>query len=71
MSNTGRLRFLNEIESVNAEAKRLLEEEHVLTVIVLSHCGYEVDQEIARQAIPGISIVVGSHSHTLLYNGNW
>ncbi|XP_022902715.2 apyrase [Onthophagus taurus] len=69
IASTEKLKFLDESESVNKEAERLFNEEGVFTVIVLSHCGYEVDQEIARKAIPGISVIVGAHSHTLLYNG--
>ncbi|KRT82056.1 hypothetical protein AMK59_3653 [Oryctes borbonicus] len=69
MSNVGKLSFLDEINSTNTEAKRLLREEGVFTVIVLSHCGYELEKQIARQAIVGISLIVGGHSNTLLYNG--
>lgn len=69
LSSTESLIFLDESSSVNAEAQRLLDVENVFTVIVLSHCGYDVDQEIARKAIPGISVIVGAHSHTLLYTG--
>ncbi|KAI4455141.1 nucleotidase-related [Holotrichia oblita] len=69
IASTENLIFLDESESVNAEAQRLLDEEGVFTVIVLSHSGYEVDQRIAANAIPGISVIVGAHSHTLLYTG--
>ncbi|GJQ83468.1 hypothetical protein Trydic_g8593 [Trypoxylus dichotomus] len=68
-SYTGKLSFLDEIKSTNAEAQRLLQQEDVFTVIVLSHCGYELEKQIARQAIVGISLIVGGHSNTLLYNG--
>ncbi|MDB5542148.1 MAG: 5-nucleotidase [Devosia sp.] len=34
-------------------------------IIVLSHIGYTVDQELAK-AVPGIDIIVGGHSHTYL-----
>ncbi|KAI4455137.1 nucleotidase-related [Holotrichia oblita] len=69
IASTENLIFLDESESVNAEAQRLLDEEGVFTVIVLSHSGYDVDQRIAANAIPGISVIVGAHSHTLLYTG--
>lgn len=36
-------------------------------VIVLSHIGYTVDQDLAA-AVPGIDVIVGGHSHTLLSN---
>ncbi|KRT83949.1 Calcineurin-like phosphoesterase, partial [Oryctes borbonicus] len=67
LSSTENLRFLDESESVNKEAERLLKEENVFTVIVLSHCGFDVDQLIAAKASKGITVIVGSHSHTLLY----
>ncbi|KAF5299598.1 hypothetical protein FQR65_LT09403 [Abscondita terminalis] len=70
ISNSGKLKFLDESETVNKEAKRLVEEEHVHTVIVLSHCGYEIDKEIAKNATSKISIVVGAHSHSFLYTGS-
>jgi 2',3'-cyclic-nucleotide 2'-phosphodiesterase (5'-nucleotidase family) len=34
-------------------------------VVVLSHCGYEVDRAIARE-VGGVDLVVGGHSHFLL-----
>ncbi|XP_017769128.1 PREDICTED: apyrase-like isoform X1 [Nicrophorus vespilloides] len=69
MSLTEKLKFLDEIESVNAEAERLMEKEGVFSVIVLSHSGYEKEMEIAKKAAKGISVIVGGHSHSLLYNG--
>ncbi len=35
--------------------------------IVLSHLGFDKDRELARQ-VPGIHIIVGGHSHTILPN---
>lgn len=69
MSQTEKLTFLDEVESINKEAQRLVDEEDVFTNIVLSHSGYSVEQEIARRVGPKVSIVVGAHSHTLLYPG--
>jgi 2',3'-cyclic-nucleotide 2'-phosphodiesterase (5'-nucleotidase family) len=60
--------FRNEIESVNAEAKRL--ENEVFTNIVLSHCGYKADLEMARKSVGKISMVVGGHTDTFLYTGS-
>ncbi|KAF5274772.1 hypothetical protein FQA39_LY18707 [Lamprigera yunnana] len=68
LSSTGQLIFLDEIESINKEAERLVLEENVDTVVVLSHCGYEMEKTFARKASPKISIIVGAHSHTLLLN---
>ncbi|MEQ8169846.1 MAG: bifunctional UDP-sugar hydrolase/5'-nucleotidase [Candidatus Eremiobacterota bacterium] len=36
-------------------------------VVVLSHEGYERDREIAGK-VPGIDLIIGAHSHTLLKN---
>nr|CAH7737873.1 unnamed protein product [Callosobruchus chinensis] len=69
ISNTGKLRFLPESASVNAEAERLVEEEGVFTVIVLSHSGYDHDRLMAKNASDKISLIVGGHSHTFLYTG--
>jgi len=54
---------------VNEEAERLVREEGVFTNIVLSHSGYDVDQQMAANASDKISLIVGAHSHTFLYTG--
>jgi len=69
IASTETMQFFDEVESVNAEAERLKAEENVFTIIVLSHAGYDIDQYIAAKAVPGISLIVGAHTHTLLYNG--
>lgn len=68
LSSTGRLKFLDESNSVNKEAQTLVENENVDTIIVISHCGYNSEKNIAMKAGPKISIIVGAHSHTLLFN---
>ena len=55
------------MESINAEAKRL-KATGVDILIALGHSGYEVDQAIAA-GVPDIDLVVGGHSHSLLYTG--
>ncbi|XP_032670462.1 apyrase isoform X2 [Odontomachus brunneus] len=67
IANTGKLKFLNEVESVNAEAQRL-QEKGVDIIIVLSHCGLNVDRVMAANC-PLVDVIVGGHSHTLLYTG--
>ncbi|KAF2887392.1 hypothetical protein ILUMI_18782, partial [Ignelater luminosus] len=57
LSNTGKLRFLDESNSVNKEAERIKDD--VDTIIVLSHCGYEADKIIAKYAAEKISVIVG------------
>jgi 5'-nucleotidase len=71
ISNTEQLKFFDESESVNAEAERLVKEENVFTNVVLSHSGYDTEQEIAKKATAAskIGLVVGGHSHTFLYTG--
>ncbi|ODN69287.1 bifunctional metallophosphatase/5'-nucleotidase [Methylobrevis pamukkalensis] len=44
-----------------------LTEAGVDKIVVLSHSGYTVDQRIAA-TVPGIDVIVGGHSHTLLSN---
>ncbi|KAI5645834.1 calcineurin-like phosphoesterase domain-containing protein [Phthorimaea operculella] len=68
LASTGLLEFTDEIETVRLEAEKL-HQNGVNIIIVLSHCGIEIDREIALHAGPYIDIVVGGHSHTLLYNG--
>lgn len=36
-------------------------------IVVLSHCGYPVDRELAA-TVPGIDVIVGGHTHTKLLN---
>lgn len=72
ISQTEKLKFLSESDSVNKEAERLVREEGVFTNIVLSHSGYDVDQIIAQNATAAskIGLIVGGHSHTFLYTGD-
>jgi 5'-nucleotidase len=37
-------------------------------VVLISHCGEDVDQQLARR-VPGIDVIVGGHSHTRLPQG--
>lgn len=39
-------------------------------VIMLSHCGVDVDQEIASK-VSGIDLIVGAHTHTELHETLW
>lgn len=61
------MKFLDEVETVNDEAKRL-KEMGVDIIIVLSHCGLDVDRTMAAKC-PLIDVIVGGHSHTFLYSG--
>ncbi|XP_053681193.1 apyrase-like [Anopheles nili] len=68
LSMTERLRFLDEVESVNQEASTL-KQLGVDIIVVLSHCGFTEDRRIAREC-PDVDVVVGGHSHTLLHTGD-
>lgn len=69
IAKTGKLKFLNEASSVRAEAE-VLKNQGVNKIIVISHCGLDRDREIARDGGPNIDIIVGGHSHSLLYTGS-
>lgn len=66
----GKLKFLNESKAVQTEAAQLKQQHGVDIIIVLSHCGLDVDYEIARNAGPNIDVIVGGHSHTYMHSGN-
>lgn len=68
LSRPEKLKFLDEIESIKAEVTNL-KQEQVDIIIVLSHCGLSLDREIAHAIGEDIHVIVGSHSHTLLYKG--
>jgi 5'-nucleotidase len=59
---------LNAVKTINLEAKKL-KFKGVNIIIVLSHCGIVYDKIIAANC-PDVDVVVGGHSHILLYNGN-
>lgn len=69
ISSPGNLHILDEIDSVKKEAERLKTEEDVNIIIVLSHCGLVIDREMAQKSDDLIDVIVGGHSHTLLYSG--
>lgn len=69
ISNPEKLKILDEIKSVKAEAERLKNEEDVDIIVVLSHCGLVIDREMAMHGGSDIDVIVGGHSHTLLYSG--
>ena len=56
--------FNNEIESLTAAVAEL-QAQGVAPIIALTHVGYAADQRIAA-AVPGLTAVIGGHSHTFL-----
>lgn len=54
---------------MNDEARRL-KSRGIDIIIVLSHCGLDVDRIMAAKC-PLIDLIVGGHSHTFLYSGNY
>lgn len=69
MASTGKLTFRNESDAIREEAAKL-KEQGVNIIIVVSHCGYDVDQVIAHNLASEIDVIVGGHSHTFLYTGD-
>ncbi|CAG9568171.1 unnamed protein product [Danaus chrysippus] len=69
LASTGNLKFTDEIEAVRREAEKL-HEQGINIIVVLSHCGLDIDRKIALNAGPHIDIIVGGHSHTLLSNSD-
>ncbi|XP_008212356.1 apyrase isoform X1 [Nasonia vitripennis] len=66
-STTGKVKFLNEVETINLEARKL-KARGVNIILVLSHCGIDRDKIIASNCAD-VDVIVGGHSHILLYNG--
>ncbi|XP_037935963.1 apyrase isoform X1 [Teleopsis dalmanni] len=69
LANTGKLIFRNESDTIREEAEKL-KAQGANIIIVISHCGYDVDQLIAKHAGADIDVIVGAHSHTFLYTGD-
>nr|KAF7438278.1 hypothetical protein H0235_000669 [Vespula pensylvanica] len=67
ISDTEKLRFLDEVDSVNEEAEKL-KAQGVDIIIALSHCGLNIDRVMAANC-PLLDVIVGGHSHTFLYSG--
>ncbi|XP_054164291.1 protein 5NUC-like [Oppia nitens] len=68
LSNPGKtIKFVDEIESIRKEVKHL-QSLGIKIIIGLGHSGFVRDVEIA-QNVPELDVIVGGHSHTLLYSG--
>lgn len=47
-----------------------LDEQGVDIILVLSHCGVDVDLEVAEAAGSKVDVIVGAHTHTFMYTGD-
>lgn len=64
-----KVKILPEIPSIQAEVKRL-KNEGINIIIALGHSGFETDKQIAKE-VEDIDLVIGGHTNTLLYNGEF
>ncbi|KAK3925367.1 Apyrase [Frankliniella fusca] len=67
IAQTEKLKFTDELEALDAEAEKL-QAQGVDIIVGLSHAGIEVDLAVAAKS-KYADVIVGAHSHTLLYNG--
>jgi 5'-nucleotidase len=58
----------DDIRTITAEVEKL-QAEGVNKIIALTHVGYPRDKELIAK-IPGVDVVVGGHSHSLLHNSD-
>nr|QLC28923.1 apyrase [Spodoptera frugiperda] len=64
----GNVKMEDELEAINREAA-ILTADGVDIIVVLSHVGYTSDIWLAERVSPTVDVIVGGHSHTLLYTG--
>ena len=60
-----RIRQLDNLETITKWTKHLREEEKCNFIILLSHLGYDVDQEIVPKT-KGLNLIIGGHTHTFV-----
>lgn len=51
------------------EESRKLKDQGIDIILLLSHCGLDLDYRIAREAGEFIDVIVGGHSHSFMYSG--
>ncbi len=66
-SSPGPTIVFNDVATSVKAAVLELEAKGIDKIVVLSHIGYENDQQLAA-AVDGVDVIVGGHSHTLLSN---
>uniref|UniRef100_A0A131YLM7 5'-Nucleotidase n=1 Tax=Rhipicephalus appendiculatus TaxID=34631 RepID=A0A131YLM7_RHIAP len=67
LSNTGKVKFEDEMISIRREAE-ILENKGVKVIVAITHSGYPRDIEILRQ-VKQLDLLVGGHTNTFLYHG--
>ncbi|XP_075742182.1 protein 5NUC-like, partial [Rhipicephalus microplus] len=67
LSNTGKVKFEDEITAIKQEAENL-ENKGVKVIVAITHSGYPRDIEITRQ-VKQLDLLVGGHTNTFLYHG--
>lgn len=60
-----RIEQFDNVETINKYVPVLRGQEHCDMVILLSHMGYDVDQEVIPQT-RGVDLVIGGHTHTFV-----
>ena len=60
-----RIRQLDNVEVVNKWAEHLRKEDKCDFVILLSHLGYQEDQDLVPQT-KGLNLIIGGHTHTFV-----
>ncbi|KAJ1918617.1 hypothetical protein H4219_002490 [Mycoemilia scoparia] len=64
--NTTFVTFNNPVPIINRLAKEIKEKHGINRIIVLSHMGYQADIDLAKTLDPGVSLIIGGHSHSYL-----
>ena len=67
-NNIENITFTDEVDAVKGQIDKLSNQ--FSKFILLSHAGFGVDQEIARQ-IPELDLIIGGHSHTPVIGGSY
>ncbi len=67
-NNIENITFTDEIDTVKSQINELSDQ--FSKFILLSHAGFGVDQEIARE-IPELDLIIGGHSHTPVIGGSY
>uniref|UniRef100_A0A182YBN1 Apyrase n=1 Tax=Anopheles stephensi TaxID=30069 RepID=A0A182YBN1_ANOST len=66
LSKTESITFADSVATVRNESQAL-KQRGVNIILVLSHCGLEVDKRIAQEAGDHVDVIVGGHSHSFLF----